>query len=198
MSPQYLQAAILIGLGIIFILIAIWLLMRANRKTTIVGGDKLGKDVLDDGAAPAARNQALIDAAPAVVTPPPVVAMPVPVTPPVPAPAPPAAPEPEPAPTSTPAPDPTPAPAPKPAAPAGGDDLRKLKGVGPKLVAVLAEEGITSFAQIAAWTDADIERVDATLGRFSGRITRDQWVEQAKLLSSGDDTAFSAKFGQNG
>ncbi len=191
MSPQYLQAAVLIGLGIIFILIAIWLLMRANRKTTIVGGEKLGKDVLDDGAAPAARNQALIDAAPAVATPPPVVAMPVPVAPP--------APEPEPAPVPAPAPTPAPAPASKPAAtPAGGDDLRKLKGVGPKLVAVLAEQGITSFAQIAAWTDADIERVDATLGRFAGRITRDQWVEQAKLLSSGEDTAFSAKFGQNG
>lgn len=72
-----------------------------------------------------------------------------------------------------------------------------IKGVGPKLVTILAEQGVTSFAQIAAWTDADIARVDATLGRFAGRITRDQWVEQAKFLAQGDQSGFSEKFGQN-
>ena len=70
------------------------------------------------------------------------------------------------------------------------------EGLGPKLRAILAEQGITRFEQIANWSEADVERIDATLGRFAGRITRDQWVEQAKLLSAGDDTGFTAQFGQ--
>ncbi len=177
MTPEYMQAAALIGLGIIFVLLAIWLVVRANRKTTIVGDEASAKDVLDEGAAPAERNQALIDAPRSVDAP---LALKTP----------------EPVPVAPPAPAPTPPPA--PTATAEADDLRKIKGVGPKLVAMLAEQGITSFAQIAAWNDADIERVDATLGRFAGRITRDQWVEQAKLLESGEESAFSSKFGQNG
>ncbi len=183
MSPQEIQTAVLIGLGVILVMLVIWLLMRANRKTTIVGDDTHGKDVLDEGAAPAARNQALIDAPSEAKTPPPAVPAPEPIATPAPAPAP--APVPAPAAKQTPAPS------------AAADDLRKIKGVGPKLVAILAEQGITSFAQIAAWNDADVERIDAGLGRFAGRITRDQWVEQAKLLSSGEDTAFSEKFGSN-
>ncbi len=199
MSPQYIQAAVLIGLGILLIALAVWLLMRANRKTTIVGEETRGKDVLDDGAAPAARNQALIDApsdikAPTVPAPKPA-PEPEPAPVPEPAPAPIAKPAPAPAPVPTPAPTPAPAPAPTAAA-ATADDLRKIKGVGPKLVAILAEQGVTTFAQVAAWSDADIERIDAGLGRFAGRITRDQWVEQAKLLASGEETAFSEKFGQ--
>jgi predicted flap endonuclease-1-like 5' DNA nuclease len=62
----------------------------------------------------------------------------------------------------------------------------------------LNEQGITSFAQIASWDDAEIARVDATLGRFEGRITRDNWVEQAKHLSAGDTDGFTSKFGANG
>ncbi len=57
---------------------------------------------------------------------------------------------------------------------------------------------MTTFAQIAAWSDADVERIDAQLGRFKGRITRDQWIDQAKLLSAGDETAFTDKYGKNG
>jgi len=83
------------------------------------------------------------------------------------------------------------------AAPAsGGDDLTRIKGVGPKLVALLAEMGVHSFADIAAWSDADIDRVDARLGRFQGRIRRDNWVEQAKMLQAGDLAAYEAKFGR--
>jgi predicted flap endonuclease-1-like 5' DNA nuclease len=63
---------------------------------------------------------------------------------------------------------------------------------------LLGELGVTSFAQIAAWSDADVTRIDAQLGRFKGRITRDQWIEQARLLSAGDEAGFAAKFGQNG
>jgi predicted flap endonuclease-1-like 5' DNA nuclease len=77
----------------------------------------------------------------------------------------------------------------------GADDLLLLKGVGPKLAALLNSLGVTRFAQIAAWTDADIARVDAQLGAFSGRIERDNWVEQAALLAAGDRQGFEARFG---
>lgn len=76
------------------------------------------------------------------------------------------------------------------------DDLRKLKGVGPKLVTLLASLGVTRFAQIAAWTDADIDRMDAQLGSFAGRIRRDNWTEQAKFLAAGDVAGFEGKFGK--
>lgn len=76
-----------------------------------------------------------------------------------------------------------------------GDDLRRIKGLGPKLVTLLAEHGVTSFAQIAAWDDADIDRIDARLGRFQGRIRRDDWVAQARLLAAEDTAGYEAKFG---
>jgi predicted flap endonuclease-1-like 5' DNA nuclease len=94
----------------------------------------------------------------------------------------------------TPAPSPT---ASTPAIPAStSDDLSLIKGLGPKLRTQLAEMGITSFAQIAAWDDAEIDRVDAQLGRFQGRIRRDNWVEQARLLASGDSSAYEEQFGR--
>ncbi|MCP1470047.1 putative flap endonuclease-1-like 5' DNA nuclease [Sphingobium sp. OAS761] len=121
-----------------------------------------------------------------------------------------AAPEPEPAPIpASPAvierkPVEEPAPAPQPTAispaatvpPAETDDLLKLKGVGPKLGALLLDLGVTRFAQIAAWTDADIAAIDARLGNFRGRPVRDQWVDQAKYLASGDIAGFEAKYGK--
>ena len=65
---------------------------------------------------------------------------------------------------------------------AGKDDLTRIKGLGPKAAAALAEGGVTSFAQIAAWSEADIASWDAKInGR--GRITRDDWVGQAKTLA---------------
>ncbi|MEC9199166.1 MAG: 50S ribosomal protein L21 [Pseudomonadota bacterium] len=65
---------------------------------------------------------------------------------------------------------------------AGADDLKALSGVGPALEKKLLEAGITSFAQIAAWTDADIAEMDEKLS-FKGRIQREGWVEQAKELA---------------
>jgi large subunit ribosomal protein L21 len=65
---------------------------------------------------------------------------------------------------------------------AGADDLKTLSGVGPALEKKLLEAGITSFAQIAAWTDADIAKMDEKLS-FKGRIQREGWVEQAKELA---------------
>ncbi len=61
------------------------------------------------------------------------------------------------------------------------DDLKRISGVGPKLEQVLNGRGIKRFADIAAWSDADIERIDGELG-FEGRIRRDDWVGQAKAL----------------
>ncbi|MEM7664856.1 MAG: hypothetical protein AAF250_03290 [Pseudomonadota bacterium] len=177
---------ILAGLAVLLLFVAFFYL--ANRKTTVVARDK--RDVLDEGAARAQRNQALIDTPTAVQAP---QVEPVPAPPPAPAPTPVAEPAPAPAPKPTPAPA---APAATPSAQA--DDLTTIKGLGPKLSTMLGEQGITSFAQIAAWTDADVERVDAMLGRFKGRITRDNWIEQAKLLAAGDQSGFAAKFGQNG
>lgn len=78
------------------------------------------------------------------------------------------------------------------------DNLELLKGVGPKLNTLLASLGITSFAQIAAWTASDIREIDAKLGNFAGRITRDNWVDQAKLLSNGDIEGFEKKYGSLG
>lgn len=78
---------------------------------------------------------------------------------------------------------------------AGADDLALIKGLGPKLNAQLADIGVTTFAQIAAWDDTDIDRVDAMLGRFQGRIRRDDWVAQARLLAAGDSAGFARQFG---
>ncbi|MGF7148657.1 putative flap endonuclease-1-like 5' DNA nuclease [Sphingomonas zeicaulis] len=102
-----------------------------------------------------------------------------------------------PAPVPPPAPAPEPAPLPEMAAPAGPpDDLSRIKGVGPKLVAMLNALGITRYDQIARWTPTDIAAIDTHLGAFSGRPTRDKWVEQAGFLASGDIAGFEARFGK--
>ncbi len=96
------------------------------------------------------------------------------------------------------------APAPPPGMPAiaaavgAPDNLELIKGVGPKLNALLISLGVTRFDQIAAWGAAEIGEVDAYLGSFKGRITRDNWVEQAELLAAGDTAGFAAKFGALG
>ena len=67
---------------------------------------------------------------------------------------------------------------------AGADDLKELSGVGPALEKKLHEAGVTTFAQIAAWTEADIADMDEKLS-FKGRIEREGWVEQAKEKTKG-------------
>ena len=179
MTTEFSALLPVIIIAAIVLVAAIWLLLRANRKTTIIDEGIRATDVLDEGAERASRNQALIDAAPAVVKP-----VPTPVAAPVAA-------------VTPPAPAPAPALAPAPAS-AAADDLSRIKGVGPKLVALLGELGVTSYAQIAAWNEADVARIDDQLGRFAGRITRDQWIEQAKLLSQADEAGFAERFGRNG
>jgi predicted flap endonuclease-1-like 5' DNA nuclease len=72
-----------------------------------------------------------------------------------------------------------------PAAVGDPDDLLQIKGVGPKLNALLNSLGITRFDQIAKWGTSEVSKVDTHLGNFSGRIVRDSWVEQAGLLARG-------------
>ena len=74
----------------------------------------------------------------------------------------------------------------------GADDLKLLKGVGPKLEQTLNELGFYHFDQIAAWTDTQVAWVDTRL-KFKGRIERDGWIEQAKILAAGGETEFSKK-----
>ena len=164
---------------VIGLLVAWWLFGRGSRDNR---QRSHRPDVLDEGAAPAQRNQALIDAPSAVKA----------------------------ASFADTGPDimggigevfaaaaTSEVADAQPPAPSGeADDLRKIKGVGPKLVALLQSLGVTTFAQIAAWSEADIDRIDAQLGTFAGRIRRDSWVEQAKFLAAGDTAGFEGQFGK--
>ena len=78
------------------------------------------------------------------------------------------------------------------------DNLELLKGVGPKLNTLLKSLGVTSFEQVANWSAADVREIDARLGTFAGRISRDNWVDQAKLLVAGDVKGFEKKYGALG
>ncbi|MER9314702.1 proton-conducting membrane transporter [Mesorhizobium sp. M0659] len=88
-----------------------------------------------------------------------------------------------------------PAAVPKKAAPAAGkaDNLRRLIGIGPVNDKLLKGLGVTTYAQIAGWTAADVKRIEDTLN-FDGRIAREKWVEQAKLLATGDEKEFARQF----
>ncbi|MGB8814891.1 MAG: hypothetical protein WCC57_17055 [Paracoccaceae bacterium] len=65
------------------------------------------------------------------------------------------------------------------------DDLKLIKGVGPKLAALCNKLGFWHFDQIAAWTEAEIAWVDENLEGFKGRVVRDEWVVQARDLAAG-------------
>ena len=188
-----------------------WAIFASGRKTRVE--TSITPDVLDDGAAPARRNQAFIDAPPAAFTagvpapPPASVATPEHPTEIKPAPVAAVTPIPSVMASEGPALTRTEAQAPQPSAnetPSGAtvdssdaeDDLTRIKGLGPKISQLLQSLGVTSYAQIAAWSDTDIERIDAQLGKFQGRIRRDNWVEQAVLLSKGDASGFADRFGK--
>lgn len=91
---------------------------------------------------------------------------------------------------------PAPAPAPAERTVDGADDLRRIKGIGPKVEALLLGLGVATYAQIAEWDDSAVERIDAQLGDFAGRIVRDEWRAQAALLAAGDIAAYEARFGK--
>ena len=164
---------LIIVAAVIFLalLIALWIM---RRPATRIRAET--PDVLTPGAAPAERNTLLVDAPPAsAVAPPASVGMMglgevVTVG---------AAEIAEPGPGET-----------------GGDDLTRIKGVGPKLSAMLRGLGVTRYDQIAAWSDAAVARIDPHLGAFQGRIARDNWIEQCRYLAAGDTAGFEGKFGK--
>ena len=71
---------------------------------------------------------------------------------------------------------------PSPASSSNKDDLKLIKGVGPKIEGMLNNLGIYKFSQIAAWSKSDIEEISSKLGSFKDRITRDDWVKKARKL----------------
>jgi NADH-quinone oxidoreductase subunit E len=80
-------------------------------------------------------------------------------------------------------------------APRGGvsDDLKRIKGIGVKLEAMLHRMGVHHFDQIADWTAEEVAWVDENLEGFKGRVSRDGWVAQAKILAAGGMTEFAAR-----
>lgn len=177
--------SLVFGAALVLVLLVGWWLLRRGSNAP---RREYRPDVLDEGAAPAARNQALIDAAPAAaIVPPPmaggmagigeIIAV---------------AAQDEVEDLAAAAPQA----APEPPAPAAGDDLSRIKGLGPKLQALLPTLGITTYAQIAALDDAALDALDAKLGAFAGRPRRDSWVEQAKFLAAGDTAGFEGQFGK--
>lgn len=76
------------------------------------------------------------------------------------------------------------------------DDFVLLKGIGPKLADALHELGFHRFEQLAHLTPTELERIDAQLGAFRGRLQRDKIVEQAAYLARGDIDGFEQRFGK--
>lgn len=79
----------------------------------------------------------------------------------------------------------------------GPDELQRISGVGPKNEQILHSLGFYHFDQISQWTDEQVEWVDGYL-RFNGRIRRENWVEQCRLLAAGDEAEFSRLYGTGG
>ena len=76
---------------------------------------------------------------------------------------------------------------------AGADDLKMIKGVGPKLEKLLNTLGFYHFDQIAKWSAEELSWVDNNLEGFKGRASRDEWVSQANTLAKGEMTEFSSR-----
>ncbi|MBW6526335.1 hypothetical protein KZ813_05735 [Sphingomonas sp. RHCKR7] len=80
----------------------------------------------------------------------------------------------------------------------GAQPITLLKGLGPKIATQLGELGITRVDQLAWLDDAEAAQLDARLGVFTGRMERDRWREQARLLAQGDRAGYEAQFGKLG
>jgi len=72
------------------------------------------------------------------------------------------------------------------------DDLKRIRGIGVLIEKKLNSLGVTHYEQVANWTGADIERISNILD-FKGRIERENWIEQARILATGGQTEFSRR-----
>jgi len=72
------------------------------------------------------------------------------------------------------------------------DDLKRIRGIGVLIEKKLNQLGICYYEQIANWTSADVERISNILD-FKGRIERESWIEQARILGTGGQTEFSRR-----
>jgi predicted flap endonuclease-1-like 5' DNA nuclease len=79
---------------------------------------------------------------------------------------------------------------------AEGDDLCKLKGVGPKFEEQLRALGFHRYDQLAGLSPTEVARLDDQLGPFRGRLVRDRVIEQADYLARNDIDGFEQKFGK--
>ncbi len=73
------------------------------------------------------------------------------------------------------------------------DDLKKIRGIGPAIEKLLHSLGIYYYEQIASWEEDEVTWVDSKL-QFPGRIVREEWVEQAKILKGGGETEFAQRY----
>ncbi|MDC1319886.1 NADH-quinone oxidoreductase subunit NuoE [bacterium] len=80
----------------------------------------------------------------------------------------------------------------------GADDLKMIKGVGPKLEGLLNNMGFFHFDQVSAWGADEVSWVDQNLEGFKGRVSRDNWVSQATALAAGEETEFSKSAKKDG
>ena len=80
----------------------------------------------------------------------------------------------------------------------GADNLKEIKGVGPKMETMLNKMGIYHFDQVSGWRVKEVKWVDENLEGFKGRVSRDEWVKQAKILARGGETEFSKKVEKGG
>ena len=80
----------------------------------------------------------------------------------------------------------------------GADDLKQIKGVGPKMEKMLNTMGVYHFDQVSGWRAKEVQWVDDNLEGFKGRVSRDEWVKQAKVLAKGGKTEFSKKVEKGG
>ena len=81
---------------------------------------------------------------------------------------------------------------------AGADDLKMIKGVGPKMEKLLNSLGFFHFDQVAKWTADEVLWVDQNLEGFKGRVSRDNWVQQAGVLANGGVTEFASRVKKGG
>ncbi|HTG38054.1 hypothetical protein [Sphingomonas sp.] len=188
MMPVTITHLVMIAIAIVLTILMIWWGQKRwhQRKASEADLEARGATVEVDGGSlsdgPSDGDNALANVVQPTMMPP------VPVEPVAPPP-PPVAPAPPPIADVVPA---------TPVAAASAGDLTTLKGLGPKAAAMLAELGVTDIAALAALSDEQAAGIDGQLGPLSGRMTRDRWHEQARLLAAGQRNQYETKFGKIG